>query len=77
MMYYCMAMEALLKEKQSIIRLMQINKENLENVLKLSISVYQKNSVSSVAYYLAQSWVYSKTAFLFVICQDRIPIGFV
>lgn len=60
-----------------MVELREITKDNLEQVLALRISAHQEAFVSSVAYSLAQAWVYRDTAFPFAIYADGEPIGFV
>ncbi|MBO5336997.1 MAG: hypothetical protein J6A94_07725 [Lachnospiraceae bacterium] len=46
-----------------MVELRIITKENLEEVLNLSVYEYQESFVSSTAYSLAQAYVYHETAF--------------
>lgn len=60
-----------------MVELREITKDNLEQVLALSVYEDQKDFVSSTAHSLAQAWVYHGTAFPFAIYSDDILIGFV
>ena len=60
-----------------MIELRRITKENLEEVLKLRVSEQQESFVSSVAYSLAQAYVYHETAFPFAIYADDTVVGFI
>lgn len=60
-----------------MIELRTITKDNLEDVLKLDVFDYQKSYVSSIAYSLAQAYVYRDTAFPFAIYTDEILVGFI
>lgn len=59
-----------------MVELKEITKDNLDEILHLKVSEQQKGFVSSVAYSLAQAWVY-KTAFPFAIYADKKPVGFI
>ena len=59
-----------------MVELKEITKDNFEEILNLKISKQQEGFVSSVAYSLAQAWVY-KTAFPFAIYADNNPVGFI
>lgn len=60
-----------------MIELCPITKENLEEVLNLSVFEYQESFVSSTAYSLAQAYVYGDTAFPFAVYADGIIVGFI
>ncbi|MCI8442914.1 MAG: GNAT family N-acetyltransferase [Provencibacterium sp.] len=60
-----------------MVELREINKDNLEDILELRVSESQRGFVSSVAYSLAQAWVYRQTAFPFAVYADERPVGFV
>lgn len=60
-----------------MVELREITKDNLEEVLALSISESQKDFVSSTSHSLAQAWVYKDTAFPFAIYADEKMVGFV
>lgn len=60
-----------------MVELRTITKDNLEDVLKLDVFDYQKSYVSSIAYSLAQAYVYRDTAFPFAIYTDEILVGFI
>ncbi len=59
-----------------MVELKEITKDNFEEILNLKVSKQQEGFVSSVAYSLAQAWVY-KTAFPFAIYADNNPVGFI
>lgn len=60
-----------------MVELKKITKDNLENVLSLSISEHQQAFVSSTAYSLAQAYVYHETAFPFAVYADNTLVGFI
>ena len=60
-----------------MVELRDITKENLEEVLNLSVSEYQEAFVSSTACSLAQAYVYRETAFPFAIYSDNTIVGFI
>ena len=60
-----------------MIELRPITKENLEEVLNLSVFEHQESFVSSTASSLAQAYVYHKTAFPFAVYADGIIVGFI
>lgn len=60
-----------------MVELREITKDNLNAVLDLKVSEYQKDFVSSTAYSLAQAYVYGKNAYPFAVYSENIPIGFV
>ena len=57
--------------------LKEITRENLDEVLFLSVAEYQKSYVSTVSDSLAQAYVYQDTAFPFAIYADDKPVGFI
>lgn len=59
-----------------MIELKEITKGNFEEILSLKVAEHQKSFVSTVAYSLAQAWVY-KTAYPFAIYADEKAVGFV
>ena len=59
-----------------MVELKEITKDNFEEILSLKVAEHQKNFVSTVAYSLAQAWVY-KTAYPFAIYADEKAVGFV
>ena len=59
-----------------MVELKEITRDNIEEILNLKVSKQQEGFVSSVAYSLAQAWVY-KTAFPFAIYVDNNPVGFI
>lgn len=60
-----------------MIRLCPITKENIDQILCLSVYDEQKGFVSSVAESLAQAYVYGDTAFPFAVYNDDEPVGFI
>lgn len=63
--------------KESVmVELKEITTDNFEEVMALKVSDEQKSFVSTVAYSLAQAWVY-KTAFPFAVYADNKPVGFI
>lgn len=60
-----------------MIQLKEITKNNLDEVLALSVAEHQKSFVSTVADSLAQAYVYKDTAFPFAIYADDMPVGFI
>lgn len=56
--------------------LKEITKDNIDDILKLSVAETQKGFVPSNAHSLAQAWVYRNTAFPFAIYSDDIIVGF-
>ena len=60
-----------------MVELRTITKENIEDVLNLSVSEYQEWFVSSTACSLAQAYVYRETAFPFAVYADDTIVGFI
>lgn len=63
--------------EERMVELREITEDNFEEVIELRVSENQEGFVSSVAYSLAQAWVYKETAFPFAIYADEVPVGFV
>lgn len=59
-----------------MVNLKEITPNNFEEVINLKVAEYQKNFVSTVAYSLAQAWVY-KSAYPFAIYADEKAVGFI
>ena len=59
-----------------MVELREITEDNFEEVINLKVSKNQESFVSSVAYSLAQAWVYKETAFPFAIYENEVPVGF-
>ena len=57
--------------------LKEITRENLEEVLTLSVADDQKSFVSTNAESLAQAYVYSDTAYPFAVYDDDTIVGFI
>ena len=60
-----------------MVELKAITKDNLEDVLRLTVAEHQKAFVSSTAYSLAQAYIYRDTAFPFAIYVDETLVGFI
>ena len=60
-----------------MIHLRNVTKENIEDILNLSVSEEQKGFVSDNSESLAQAYVYSDTAWPFAIYEDDTPVGFI
>lgn len=60
-----------------MVHLKEITKDNLDEVLSLSVAEHQKTFVSTPAASLAQAYVYRDTAFPFAIYADDIAVGFI
>ena len=60
-----------------MVELREITEDNFDEVIELRVSENQDGFVSSVAYSLAQAWVYKETAYPFAIYADEVPVGFV
>ena len=60
-----------------MVELREITKDNLEEVLDLSIYEHQESYVSSTAYSLAQAYAYRDTAFPFAVYADNTIVGFI
>ena len=64
-------------EVQCLVVLKEITKENLDEVLALSVADDQKSFVSTNAESLAQAYVYSDTAYPFAVYDDDTIVGFI
>ena len=60
-----------------MIRLKDISKENIDEVLALSVEESQKTFVSTNAESLAQAYAYSETAYPFAVYEDSDLVGFI
>ncbi|MCR5721034.1 MAG: GNAT family N-acetyltransferase [Lachnospiraceae bacterium] len=60
-----------------MITLQKVTKENLDDVLSLTVDGSQKSYVSSNAESLAQAYVYSETAYPFAVYDDETVVGFI
>ena len=60
-----------------MVQLKQVTPENIDAVLALDVREDQRGFVSSTAESLAQAYVYSRTAFPFVVCDDEKVVGFI
>jgi len=59
-----------------VVELKEITPDNFEEVLNLKVAEHQKSFVSTVAYSLAQAWVY-KSAYPFAIYANDKAVGFI
>ena len=64
-------------EDVRLIRLEEITRENIDEVLALKVDESQKSFVSANGDSLAQAYVYSKTAFPFAVYEDSTLVGFI
>ncbi len=60
-----------------MIRLRSVTRDNIDEVLGLSVLEEQRAFVSSTAESLAQAYVYRETAFPFAVYNDEEPVGFI
>ena len=60
-----------------MIRLEEITRENIDEVLELKVDESQKSFVSGNGDSLAQAYVYSETAFPFAVYEDSTIVGFI
>ena len=65
------------KENEDMVELREITKENIDDVLKLSVAKHQENFVSTTAESLAQAYVYKENAFPFAVYFGELLVGFV
>lgn len=60
-----------------MISLKPVTKENIDELLALSIREDQRTFVSTVADSLAQAYVYHETAYPFAVYEDDVIVGFI
>ena len=60
-----------------MVYLKEVTKENIDEVLELSVRDDQKSFVSTTAESLAQAYVYKETAFPFAVYNDDTLVGFI
>lgn len=60
-----------------MVELRAITKDNLEDVIRLTVAEHQKAFVSSTAHSLAQAYIYRDTAFPFAIYATETLVGFI
>ena len=60
-----------------MIHLKEVTKENIDEVLELSVREDQKSFVSTTAESLAQAYAYKETAFPFAVYNDEEMVGFI
>ena len=63
--------------KIEMVELREITKDNIDEVLALSVNEDQKGFVSTTAESLAQAYVYSETAWPFAVYNDDEIVGFI
>ena len=59
-----------------MVYLKEVTKENIDEVLELSVREDQKSFVSTTAESLAQAYVYKETSFPFAVYNDKKVVGF-
>ncbi|MBP5553413.1 MAG: GNAT family N-acetyltransferase [Lachnospiraceae bacterium] len=64
-------------KEEKLIRLEEITRENIDEVLALKVDESQKSFVSTNGDSLAQAYVYSETAFPFAVYDDSTMVGFI
>ena len=64
-------------EDGRLIRLEEITRENIDEILTLKVDESQKSFVSTNGDSLAQAYVYSETAFPFAVYEDATIVGFI
>ena len=60
-----------------MVYLKEVTKENIDEVLELSVREDQKSFVSTTAESLAQAYAYKETAFPFAVYNDDPMVGFI
>lgn len=60
-----------------MVELRAITKDNLDDVIRLTVAEHQKAFVSSTAQSLAQAYIYRDTAFPFAIYANETLVGFI
>ncbi|MCR5323650.1 MAG: GNAT family N-acetyltransferase [Lachnospiraceae bacterium] len=60
-----------------MIHLKTVTRDNIEELIGLSVREDQKSFVSSVAESLAQAYVYSENAYPFAVYEDDTLVGFI
>ena len=65
------------QEIRKMVYLKEVTKENIDEVLELSVREDQKSFVSTTAESLAQAYVYKETAFPFAVYNDETMVGFI
>ncbi len=63
--------------RSRMVRLKEVTKENLDEVLSLKVNDSQAGFVSTTAESLAQAYVYTETAFPFAVYDDQAIVGFI
>ena len=65
------------QEIRKMVYLKEVTKENIDEVLELSVRDDQKSFVSTTAESLAQAYAYKETAFPFAVYNDDTMVGFI
>ncbi len=65
------------QEIRKMVYLKEVTKENIDEVLELSVREDQKSFVSTTAESLAQAYAYKETAFPFAVYNDDTMVGFI
>ena len=65
------------QEIRKMVYLKEVTKENIDEVLELSVREDQKSFVSTTAESLAQAYAYKETAFPFAVYNDNTLVGFI
>lgn len=60
-----------------LVELKKINKDNIDEVLGLKVSVEQSDFVQTTSYSLAKAWAFRNTAFPFAIYAHNTIVGFI
>ncbi|WP_026498110.1 GNAT family N-acetyltransferase [Butyrivibrio sp. WCD2001] len=60
-----------------MIHLESVTRDNIEELIELSVREDQQSFVSTVAESLAQAYVYSENAYPFAVYEDDILVGFI
>ena len=65
------------QEIRKMVYLKEVTKENIDEILELSVRDDQKSFVSTTAESLAQAYAYKETAFPFAVYDDDTMVGFI
>ena len=65
------------QEIRKMVYLKEVTKENIDEILELSVRDDQKSFVSTTAESLAQAYAYKETAFPFAVYNDETMVGFI
>ena len=72
-----LSLSGLTERRMKNIRLEEITRENIDEVLALKVNENQKSFVSANGDSLAQAYVYSETSFPFAVYDDSTMVGFI